>query len=150
VNRADAAAYLGDRFAAYLTASNRTSADAVGGVKGPIDDALTMLGYAAAELPTADPGDEGAEDFRVQLDYRLLRQIHRDFGGTLFNVVSSGDSYSLYQQQTSVEADLANAEQAVLQRFGTIGQVAGVGGVVSYDLGIFAPTIDRRIRTNVI
>jgi hypothetical protein len=124
VNRADGATYLGQRLGAYLSAVNRTAADSSGNVQSVIDDALRALGYAAADIATAAPaGEEGEEDFRVQLIYRAMVQIVRDLG-TVFNLSTSGDSFSLNQMRTAAEKDLHLAAAAVLERFGTLGVVA--------------------------
>lgn len=140
MNRAEAAAYVGERLGAYLVAASRTAADSAGNLKPVIDDALRALGYAAAAVPTAAPsGEDAEEDFRVQLVYRTLLQVVRDLGPTHFAVGASGDSFALNQVRIAAEKDVALAEKAVLERFGTLGVVGGDGGAVwSIDLNFLA------------
>ena len=125
MNRADAAAYIGERYGAYLAAVNRTATDSAGNLKPAIDDALRALGYAAAAIPTAAPTDPDAEeDFRVQVAYRAMAQIVRDLG-TMFNLSSDTGSLSLYQMRQSAEKDLSATKAEVMERFGTTGVVPG-------------------------
>ena len=141
MTRDDAATYLGTRIGAYLTAVSRTAEDSDGNLAGVIDDALRALGTAAADLATAAPeGETEEEDFRVQLTYRALLQIVRDLGATYFNVSTGGDSFALNQVRAAAEKDLALAEKAVLERFGTLGVVPSgdAGAVWSIDLNFLA------------
>jgi len=127
VNRADGATYVGQRLGAYLSAVNRTAADSAGNLQPVIDDALRALGYGAADIATAAPaGDEDEEDFRVQLAYRAMVQIVRDLG-TIINVSTGGDSFSLAGIRANAEKDLLSAAADVLLRFGTLGVVGGDG-----------------------
>ena len=137
MNRADGAAYIGARFGGYLAAVSRTAADSSGNLAAVLDDSLRALGYAAADIPTAEPeGETAEEDFRVQLAYRATLQVTRDLGATYFNVSTGGDSFALNQVRAAAEKDLAVAEKAVLERFGTLGVVASgdSGAVWSIDL----------------
>lgn len=124
MTRDEAAAYLGARFGTYLTAVGRTAVDSAGNLREVLDDALRMLGLIS--VPTTTTGDE---DWRVQLEYRLLLQITRDLGGTSFNISSQGDSITLYQLRQSAKEDLDIARAAVLARFRTVG-VVGSGGAL--------------------
>ncbi|MCA9878216.1 MAG: hypothetical protein KC442_10560 [Thermomicrobiales bacterium] len=136
MNRAEAAAYIGERFGAYLNAVGRTAADSSGNLKPAIDDALRALGFADADLPTGETsGAEADEDLRVQLPYRTLGQVCRDLGATYFDV-TVGDSFRLSQVRTACWKDLEAAEAAVLARFGTTGVVDGDGassGLITVD-----------------
>lgn len=140
MNRADAASYLGARYGAYITAVARTAEDSAANLGPVIDDALRALGYAAADLAAAEPsGEDAEEDFRVQLAYRAMLQIGRDLGATYFNVSTGGDSFALNQVRIAAEKDLALAERAVLERFGTLGVVSGDGTAFwSIDLNFLA------------
>jgi hypothetical protein len=125
VNRADGATFVGQRLGAYLSAVGRAATDSAGNLQPVIDDALRALGTAAADLATAEPdGEDAEEDFRVQLTYRAMVQIVRDLG-TTFNVSTGGDSFALNQMRAAAEKDLELAAAAVLARFGTLGVVAG-------------------------
>lgn len=123
MTRDEAAAFIGERFGAYLAAVNRSASDSAGNLKSAIDDALRALGYATADLATAAPTDpEAEEDFRVQVSYRTMTQVVRDMG-TLFDLSSEGDSLKLSQMKANAEAELARLESFVLARFGSLGVV---------------------------
>lgn len=141
MDRADGVAYLDARLSAYILAVGRTATDDTANLGPAVDDALRALGTAAADLATAEPeGEPAEEDFRVQLTYRALLQIVRDLGATYFNVATSGDSFSLNQVRVAAEKDLALAEQAVVERFGTTGIVptGDSGAVWTIDLNFLA------------
>lgn len=123
MTRNEAAAYLGARFGVYLTAVGRTATDTAGNLQAVLDDALRMLGLMV--VPSTATGDE---DWRVQLEYRLLLQVVRDLG-TASDIGSQGDSISLNQQRKNAEKDLELARDAVLARFRTLG-VIGSGGAL--------------------
>lgn len=124
MNRADAATYIGERFGAYLLAAPRTATDSAGNLKAPIDDAFRALGYAAADIATAETdGEEADEDFRVQVSYRAMVQVVADMGATYLDV-TVGDSFKLSQPEAAAERMLKRTEAAVLERFGTLGVVA--------------------------
>lgn len=142
MNRAGLATNLGARLGAYLTATTRTASDAGTGTLAPaIDDALRALGIAYADLATATADtDEVIDDWVVQGTYRALLQIKRDLGATFFDI-TVGDSFKLSQVRVAAEKDLADAEAAVLERFGTTGVVSGDGGPLwSIDLNYLAPS----------
>jgi hypothetical protein len=135
VNRDDGATFLGERFGAYLDVVLRTATDTAGNLMPVIDDALRALGTVAADLATAAPaGEDAEEDFRVQLAYRAMLQVVRDMGN-LFNLSTAGDTFQLRQMRENAEKDLAIAKEAVLERFGTL-------GVVASDSDVFVATID--------
>lgn len=139
MTRAEAAAYLAERFPDYLGAASRAATDdpdpLAKSLRPVIDAALRALGFGRADVATAAPDWDGAaDDYEPQLDYRALLQLARDLGGSLFDVSTGGDSFRLSQLSAAVKADLATAEAAVLARFGTTGPVdlagdgaAGVG-----------------------
>ena len=138
MDRADAADYLGERFANYLAFVERSATDTTGNLKPVIDDALRILGYGDDLAVASSADDEVAEDWRVQLDYRLLRQVLRDLGTLAINISTGGESFGLQQVRASAERDLAIAEAAVLARFGTLGTVttSDVFGVTTLTLNI--------------
>ena len=126
MNRADAAAFIGQRYGAYLSAVTRTAEDSPGNLAPVIDDAFRALGYVAADIPTAetDGSAEADEDLRVQVAYRAMAQISRDLGATSFDLSTGGDSFKLSQLRAAAEKDLAAAKAEVLERFGTVGMIA--------------------------
>lgn len=144
MNRSDAAAFVGTRFAAYLTAASRTAADTTGNLKEVLDDAFRALGVLPDDLATAETTDaEGTEDLMVQLPYRTLEQICRDIGATYFDV-TVGDSFKLSQVRGACQKDLEQARSAVLERFGTTGVVDGDGagdGISTIDLNYLADEV---------
>jgi hypothetical protein len=136
MNRAAAVSYLGPRFNKYLTEVGRTAVDSTGNLKEPIDDALLALGYASAELPTADTSAIWDDDaMRLQLEYRLLLQLTRDLAINM-DVRDDTGGASLSQIRKAAEADLETAKQAVLARFSTLGTVSGEFQFTALDLGI--------------
>lgn len=139
MTRDEAATYVGERLGAYLSAASRTASDAAGGLKPAIDDALRALGYAEADLATAEPD---ALDMQTQVTYRALVQIKRDLGPTFFNVSTGGDSYSLQAVRAAVEKDVEEAKAAVLERFGTLGVIGTDSDslFVTLDLNTLEPT----------
>lgn len=145
MNRADAVAIIGTRFAKYLTAASRTAADTTGNLKEIIDDAFRALGFAPADLPTAETsGTVADEDLWVQLPYRALEQVCRDIGATFFDV-TVGDSFKLSQISGACRKDLEDAKAAVLERFGTVGVVDGDGasdGLSTIDLNYLADELE--------
>jgi len=136
MTRDDAASYLGARFSAYLAAVSRGVSDAPGALGEVIDDALRALGYAEADLSTAEAANQSERtDWTVQLVYRALLQLSRDLGA-VFDVSTGGDSFRLSQMRVAVEKDLASAEAAVLARFGTTDVLDPddtSGGIVTVD-----------------
>ncbi len=128
MTRAEAAAYIGERWGEYLLAVDRTASDGSGKTLKPaLDDSLRALGYAAVDIPTAAPTDpEDEEDLRVQVAYRAMAQISRDLA-TSFDVSTGGDSYRLSQMRAAAEKDLALAALAVLERFRTLAVVSTDG-----------------------
>ena len=138
MDRADAIAFLSDRYGDYLTAASRTATDLSGKTLKPaIDDAFRALGVLAADLATATTdGEEADEDLRVQVAYRAMQQITRDLGATSFDLSTGGDSFKLSQLRAAAEKDLAEAKAAVLERFGTLGVAPAEGSspFVSIDL----------------
>lgn len=125
MTRDEAAAYIGERLGAYVSAVSRTATDSAGNLMPAIDDALRVLGYADADLASAAPTNAtDVEDFRIQLIYRALLLITRDLGATFFDV-TVGDSFKLSQVRVAAEKDLAIAAAVVLARFGTLGVVDG-------------------------
>ena len=144
MNRTEAAAYVGERLGAYLTAAGRTAADSAGNLKGVIDDALRALGYGEDELATAETTTAAAtEDLRVQVLYRTLVQIVRDLGAQMFDLSSPEASLKLSQLRVAAEKELARAEAAVIARFSTTEIVTEGGGLVSVDLNFLAPTVEE-------
>jgi hypothetical protein len=124
VNRAEVAAFVGERYGAYLAAVGRSATDSAGNLKSAIDDALRALGYATVDLPTAEPTDpEGEEDLRVQVAYRTMAQVSRDLGATNFDITVPDGSFKLSQLRAAAEADLVKAANEVSARFGTLGVV---------------------------
>lgn len=141
MTRTEAAAFLAARFPDYLSAGNRAATDdadpLVKSLRPVIDAALRALGYARADVATAEPDWTGADDdYELQLEYRALLQLARDLGGSLFDVSTGGDSFRLSQLRSAVEKDLATAERALLARFGTTGPVDLVNGTAA--VGTFA------------
>lgn len=126
MTRDEVALYVSERLGAYLSATSRAATDSgAGGLTPAIDDALRALGYAAADIPTAAPTDAAdEEDLRVQTLYRVMLQVVRDMGATLFDLSTGVDSFKLSQLRAAAEKDLALAASAVLERFGTVGIVA--------------------------
>lgn len=139
MTRDEAVTFIGTRFAAYLANANRTAADTTGNLKEIIDDAFRVLGFAAADWPTAETsGEEADEDLRVQLPYRTLEQVCRDIGATFFDV-TVGDSFKLSQVRAACDKDLERAAKAVVERFGTVGIVdSDDGGITVIDLNYLA------------
>lgn len=125
MNRAEAVAFLDERYSDYLSAASRDASDDAGKTLKPvIDDAFRYLGVASADLATATTdGEEEDEDLRVQLAYRALAQIVRDLGATSFDISTGGDSFKLSQLRAAAEKDLAEAKAAVMDRFLTLGVV---------------------------
>lgn len=144
MTRAEAVAFIGARFATYLTAAQRAATDTTGNLKEVLDDAFRVLGFAAADWPTAETTDaEGDEDLMVQLPYRTLEQVCRDLGATYFDV-TVGDSFKLSQVRTACQKDMETAERAVMDRFGTLGVVDGdaVGdGLSTIDLNYLSDEV---------
>lgn len=131
MTRADVAAYIGERYGAYLEAVGRTAADSAGNLKPAIDDALRALGVAPSALATAEPSDE--DGFMAQAEYHALRAIVRDLGATQFDVGLDGNNYRLEQIWKHAREDLKDAQTRVLALFGTTAPVPD-GGVVALDL----------------
>jgi hypothetical protein len=128
MNRAEAATFVGERYGVYLAAVGRAATDSAGNLKAAIDDALRALGYVAADIPAAEPTDpEAEEDLRVQVVYRAMAQVVRDLGTKMDVGLDGIGSFKLSQQRAAAERDLAIAEVAVLERFGTLGAVFADG-----------------------
>jgi hypothetical protein len=127
MTRDEAAAFLGARLGAYLDAASRTAADSDGNLGPVIDDALRALGYAEADLATAEPDDR--EGYELQLRYRALLQITLDLS-VFINVGTAGESFSLQAIRQAAEKDLDRAEKAVMDYYGTLGVVAADGDAV--------------------
>lgn len=137
MDRSDAATFVGERYGQYLLAVTRDATDTVGDLKSVIDDAFRALGYVAADIPTATTdGEEADEDLRVQVAYRAMQQIVRDLGATSFDYSDPDGSYKLSQLRAAAVVDLAEAKDAVLERFGTLGIVPADGSspFISLDL----------------
>lgn len=138
MDRSEAVAFIDDRYGDYLSAASREASDDAGKTLKPvIDDAFRALGYVAADIPTATTdGEEADEDLRVQLAYRALQQIVRDLGATSFDLSTGGDSFKLSQLHAAAKAELAEAKEAVMARFLTLGVVPadGASPFVSIDL----------------
>lgn len=138
MDRDDAAAYLSERLGEYLIATSRIATDGGTGTLTPaIDDALRALGYAFADLAAAETADDTErDDWEVQLLYRALLQLKRDIGAQYFRVSVGGESFDLGKIRDSIEKDLTEARDAVIERFGTVGMIPadGSSGIVTLDL----------------
>lgn len=135
MNRAAAAAEMGTRLAALLTDAGMSAADQAGQMKEPLDDAFRALGFAEADLATADSGDPVG--LLAMLRLFTLRAV-RDSIAIRFDVGISGDSYRLSQTVAALDRLVAQAEAAVEVLFGP-GAAAGAsisanGGMVVLDL----------------
>lgn len=133
MTRAEAAAFVADRYGAYLSAASRSATDTPGGLGPAIDDALRALGLPV-DAPPVDP--DGEDDLRVQVTYRAMAQLVRDLGATLFNLSTQGDSLGLGSIPQNAQKELDEAKAAVLERFATLGVVStGDGGaLITMDL----------------
>lgn len=129
MTRDEAVAYVSARYSDYLDAASREATDAAGKtLTVVIDDALRALGYASADIPTAEPTDADAEDdYRLQLAFRTMRQVDRDLGATSIDISVDGDSFKLSQLKAGSKEELALLTAEMLERFGTLGVVPGVG-----------------------
>lgn len=118
MNASTLAAYLGDRYGAYLATVGRASAYSVGALKAPIDDAYLALGYVEADIATINVIEvEALNDLKAMASYQTMAQIVRDLGAKAFDIgTSTGSSYKLNQQRAAAEKDLKTAEEVVLAR----------------------------------
>lgn len=116
MTRAELAAWVGVRYAAYLEAAGRTSVDTTGNLKEPIDDALLILGYAEADLATIAPTEAGPiNDLRAVTAYTTMLQVVRDLGSSI-DLSVEGDNYRLSQMLAAAEKELERTAAAVLAR----------------------------------
>lgn len=117
MTRADLAAWIGERYGAYLDAASRSATDSAGNLKAPIDDALMTLGYAEAALPTVVITETSPiADARAATAYQVMSQIVRDLA-VLFDLgTSGGGNYRLSQMRAAAEKDLLSAQAAAEAR----------------------------------
>lgn len=142
MNRAAVATWIGNRYGAYLAAVGRTTADTAANLQPILDDALLALGYADADVATANPIEQGAiTDFKVMAAYYTMAQIVRDLGALAINVTTEDGRYELNQQRAAAEKDLAAAELAVLARGLSLYPIADDAiGVATINYNFLAPT----------
>lgn len=139
MTRAELAAWVGARYAAYLDAVSRSATDDVGDLKEPIDDAYELLGYIASDIPTAAPTESSPiADARVMTSYTTMLQVVRDLG-TSFDLSSEGDSYRLSQMLAAAEKELGRATVAVLERGLYLTLVSETPGMGAWNLN-YLPT----------
>lgn len=131
MTRLEVAAAVGARLVTQLGDAGMSAADSSGNLKEPIDDALRAMGYAEADLATAEPED--ARGFIAMVRYHALRVVWERIGDR-FNVSTSGDSFALNQAFGNVEKLLDRASQDVIEIFGSLNPSGGSAGIITIDV----------------
>jgi hypothetical protein len=131
MTRDEAAIEIGLRLALLLEEADITASDDPGALKEPIDDALRLMGYAEAEIATADPDD--VPGFLTTLRYFTLRAI-RDALAVNFDITSDGDSFRLSQVRDAVEKMLTAAAADVVAIYGRLTITSADAAIISVDL----------------
>ncbi len=77
MNRTDAAAYIGNRYAQLLDAAGVAWTDTPGALKEVLDDALRYLGYDEGELATVDTTRAETSGYLALLRYLALEKANQ-------------------------------------------------------------------------
>lgn len=136
MTRTEVATEVGRRLAGILAAVGVAATDTAGGLKEPIDDALRSLGFAAADLATAAPAEDGA--FLALVEYHALRKAAAELAPRYGVALPGGLAAQRQHAFAHVQALLDRAEAALVAIFGVVPAAGVAGGIVSYDLHFLA------------
>ena len=133
MDRASVAALMGLRLSGLLGQAGMTSADEPGNMKEPIDDALRGLGYAEADLATAD--HEDVPGFIAATRYFTLKAILERVSAS-FDLTDEGSSIRLSQVVDHVRKLMNEAWEDASQ------YISGGGDpIIDLDLNFLTPRV---------
>ena len=138
MNRAEAAAHVGEWYGSYLSEIGRAAADTDGNLRAVINAAARAMGATDETLLTFSSPDR--EGFEAQVEYHALRMIVHDLGTNAHVSVRAG-TFHLEMIRKHAAEDLARAQARVLEIFGST--KSGARGVIKMNLNYRQPTIDE-------
>ena len=106
MTRADIVGYIAARLGSLVSEAGLAPSDTTGNLKEPLDDALRVMGYAEADIATANPTD--TRYVLICARYQTLLRIQEAIADR-FDVSVGGDSFKLQQVIDNVEKLLAKA-----------------------------------------